>query len=598
MTPKDAIGLPFDESLRYLETIVGAEELKSAFDISRKISPKKIDKGANFSPKTLKTIGINPRLTKTFWGIVKYSMTFPEQGVHIMPLFESGDGSLYVQNSWRLNNDFLDQDLISLGYKTSSEQLKLVVNVLHSMGKLVGFDVLPHVDNFSEIVILNPCLFEWIKLTDNNTKQILPSEIDYNLLYKDVERVMIETCNLPPDFFLRSEAEKQEILFPSNSDRFEKRMKIRKAIRNSGYEPIPVVEHQPLRPILFDKIQKNGDESWASFYVPNMKEYSKIIGAITPYKWYKVDDKGHPLSCELEHRTWEYFIHNVSGFQESFDFDFYRADMAHNQISQACIDKNAEFQPVEFWKELKAEIRKNKPEFFTLAECFYGNYYITGIEDMINKDFDIVLGCQNFQQLESSYLNFIDDFLNPFRINFPFFPCVSVFTNDGDLPVHNRFFSSNKVCETRLFVALFLNLPSYMGIGFETRDICSTKEENYSNEYVRVKDADYEFGNNYDLYNSISTMRELYENHKFTIDQSNFELLCLDNNFLVWRYLLKDSKMLFCAVNLNKAESSVPTCGLDLSNAQLLYSNSTNRIEYKNEFITSLEFGDCCIYET
>ena len=150
--PKDCLKLDFGQSFEMLENLLSKEVLETAMNVENPFpSPVSCENNTNWC-KTLKIISINPRLAKTFWGIVKYALTFPEKGVHIMPLWETGDrGSLYVQNSWNLNDEFFDKDLEKLGFSTSEEQLKLVINVLHALGKVVCFDALPHVDNFSQI---------------------------------------------------------------------------------------------------------------------------------------------------------------------------------------------------------------------------------------------------------------------------------------------------------------------------------------------------------------------------------------------------------------------------------------------------------------
>ena len=212
-TPDECLKLSFRHSLELIKDLIGNEQLEAAkkFQIP---SPFQNEKNTDWA-QTVKIIGINPRITKTYWGIVKYAMTFPENGIHLMPLFETGDGSLYVQNSWELNDEFLDKDLADYGFKSSKEQLKFVVNILHALGKAVGFDALPHVDNFSEIVILNPSCFEWIKLTPDKKSQDFTAETEN--LGKEIETLLINKLALSQEFFSLTEAERKNILFPAKN---------------------------------------------------------------------------------------------------------------------------------------------------------------------------------------------------------------------------------------------------------------------------------------------------------------------------------------------------------------------------------------------
>lgn len=526
-TPADCLNLSFEQSVDILKKKISQKELDKAFDISKSYPSPIVNSKDTAWAKTAKIVGINPRITKTFWGIVKYAISFPEEAIHIMPLWETGDGSLYVQNSWKVNPEFLDDDLIKLGFKTPESQLKLIINVLHAMGKIAGFDCLPHVDSFSEIVLSNPKYFEWIKLNEEKTAQI--TDIDYNLIYKDVEEIIINHLNAPHNLFELDEEKRLNIIFPKNADNFERRMELRNVIREKGYETIPVVEHAPMRPVLFDKIVNNGSENWAEFKVPGKLKEAKIIGSVTPYKWYKIDKQGFPVKNGIEDDVWDYFINHMTNFQREYNFDFLRADMAHNQISHSHQENSTDYNMKEFWCVLKEKIREEKPYFVTFAEAFYGDYYIDGIQDMENKNFDIVLGYMNFKDINEDYFNWLNDFLNPFRENFNFSPCVTTFTNDCDLEINQHFFDNNQNNEMRFFLSLFLNLPGYMGMGFETKSLNPSNKNEFSNQYIRKQDEDYVFGENNELFNFITQMREFYIKYKSIIKNAELNLLELNN---------------------------------------------------------------------
>lgn len=551
----DCLNIPFEQSLGMLKDILPEESFKEAFDITKKYPSHLVDEIDTRWTKTAKIVGINPRLTKTYWGIVKYAMTFPENAIHIMPLFESGDGSLYVQNSWRLNEDFLDENLSALGYKTAQEQLKLVINVLHALGKIVGFDCLPHVDNFSEIVMLNPKYFEWVKLSEDKKSQIF--DIDPNILYRDIEKIIIDYVGASADLYELDEEQREKIIFPSNVDRFTQRMALRHAIRDNGYEPIPVVEHSPMRPILFEKIVCDNNENWAQFKVPGKSHIAKIIGSITPFKWYRIDKNGYVIKDSVENEVWNYFTNKVNEFQNVYNFDFLRVDMAHNQISHSHNEEKNYKNQIELWRFLKSEINKNKPYFGTFAECFYSTYYIDAINDIENKNFDIVLGAMNFKQLGKEYFDWLYDFTNPFREHFRFNPCVAIFTNDGDKKRNQHLFANNVHNKIRYFISLFLNLPSYMGIGFEVISPSAQNDNEFSNRYVKKQTDDFVFGRNNELFDFISQMRNYYVEYKNIIDNEELELINLDDDALfAWKYA---DELLFI-VKLKDIELKIEDC--------------------------------------
>ncbi len=604
--PKDCLDKSFKQSFAMLKKLIGKETLAKAMDITTPYPSPVADIKDTQWCKTIKIIGINPRITKTFWGIVKYALTFPENAIHIMPLWTTGDkGSLYVQTSWRLNEEFLDKDLSSLGYDTPEKQLKFVVNILHAAGKVVGFDALPHVDNFSEITMMNPAFFEWAKLNKQKTAQLFPPQIDYNTIYKDVEDIIVKETNAPANLFELSECERESFIFPKNSDRTSIRINLMKKIRAAGLEPLPVTEHAPMRPVIFKRMERNKDSDWAVFDVDNRSQSAKVIGCITPYKWYNTDSDGYPVKNGINQIVWDYFSDKILEFQKEYNFDFLRADMAHNQIahSHAESEKNVH-ESREMWAYVKDKIHTTAPYFAVLAEAFYNTYYINGISDMINKKVDIVLGNLNFQYLNKEFVNTVDDFLNPFRKNFPFFPCLCTFSNDGDLKEHSQYFQSEEANELRYFISMFLNLPSYTGMGYETKCLKPQNENEFSNEYVKNQTLPYKWGDNDTLFEQISAMRKLYVIYKQIIDNSAMELLQSDNDSsLVWLYSKDNKPCLLFAANLNSQKQEI-TISLksQINNAAMVYTNSRydeicadiNNLTFH---IENIYIGECVVFD-
>lgn len=596
LKPSECLKLSFEHSVGLLKELIGAENFELAKNFNIK-SPLINEKNSEWIKRT-KIIGINPRIVKTYWGIVKYAMTFPEKGIHLMPLFETGDGSLYVQNSWRLNSDFYDKNLEQCGFDTCEKQLKFVVNILHALGKYVGFDALAHVDNFSEITILNPKCFEWVKLNKEKTAEDNSSNRNEN--YSEIEKLLIEEYNLPFDFFKKPEAERCKILFPSEKNSFERRMQIRKTIRDNGFEPVPVIEHSPIRPINFERINYSEDESWAIFNVDNKSEQAKIMGSLTPYSLYKVDSKGFIIKNSERKNVWEYFIDHINAFQAEYGFDFLRADMAHNQIAHSHAEEK-DLITNELWAEVKNKIHCSKPFFATFGEAFLGDYYIDAFHDMTNKKFDVVLGNLNFRYLDNSYTEQINKMFRDFGL-YKYVVCNTIFTNDSDLPDHQELYQSFEANILRFFMALFMNNTSYMGIGFETRDLLPQNDCNFSNFYVKEQDSEFKFGNNQDLYENILEMRNLYSEYREIIETS---LACLhktcSDKIFAWSYSSNNKNLLFIT-NFDTENSDTNIENLACSSLKLRYTNSSSAnfiINKEDNIITMNDFfiGECAVYE-
>ena len=176
LPPSEAVNLPTQQVMYILEKKLGVH-FHDVFRLENTVpSPLK----NNFSENTeggkwlrsANMVGINVRTIGAFWNVVKYALTLPKAQniVHLLPIWEPGVvASLYGVASWNLNPEFFSDELYRVMPHLDSveKQLKVVVNILHALGKIVGMDVIPHTDRFSEQVLANPRLFEWLQRIDN-----------------------------------------------------------------------------------------------------------------------------------------------------------------------------------------------------------------------------------------------------------------------------------------------------------------------------------------------------------------------------------------------------------------------------------------------
>jgi len=561
--PQKAINMDYVQSLSLLETLVNKNDLLEALDIS-KFFPSPVCNETNTEwLKKSNIVGITPRITKTYWGIVKYAMTFPENAIHILPLFEPGcDSAIYSPVSWTLNDEFLDDELVNAGYETPEKQLKLIINILHCMGKTVGFDALIHCDKFSEFVFTNPKYFEWIKLNNERTAQLYPPAIDYNTIYNEVEKAIKDYLvqNGSADFNIKitedvlnkffdndfPEHQRQAVLFGYDKNlKLQRRIELLNFIKKKGYETLPVTEHSPNRPVVFDYMKKEGDVEWAEFKVDNKYPYSKIFNSQTPIKLYPIDNYGYPETDSPYFDAWNYISDKFLAFQQEYNFDFLRADMAHNQLSHAQKDKTKSYlNRPEIWAFIKEKIRAKTPYFATLAEAFLNqSYYIDGFQDMENKKFDVVLGPLNFLYLNDEYIANMQ-YLSKISNNYKFKTCITSMSNDTDKEQNNDLYKSPFANEIRLFTGLFTDLPSYMGIGLETRDYEPISKDFFSNYYTNYQQNEYKWGNNLELFNNITAIRQIYAKIYEEIKDHNVYWLNTNNPFQSsWVYFDKKNNI-------------------------------------------------------
>ena len=191
--PQTAQNWNFNEACERLKGLITEKEFNDIIYRNKTVlSPNSKEKNGYWLHQS-KIIGVNPRAIGTYFDIVKYTMTFPEDSIHLLPLFEQGcNKSLYAPINFKLSEEFMDKDLTRLGFDTPEKQLKLTVNLLHALGKNVGMDFLQHTDRYSEEVFVNPDNFIWIKLNTENTRQLEYPEINPDRVSDEVKDTIVD----------------------------------------------------------------------------------------------------------------------------------------------------------------------------------------------------------------------------------------------------------------------------------------------------------------------------------------------------------------------------------------------------------------------
>ncbi|MEL6721404.1 MAG: hypothetical protein AAFP82_22080, partial [Bacteroidota bacterium] len=258
--------------------------------------------------KTTNMVGINVRTIGSFWNIMKYMLTVPasQQSVHILPIWEPGVvASLYGMSSWNINPEFYSAELAASipQLNTVEKQLKVVMNLLHATGRIVGMDVIPHTDRYSEIVLANPHYFEWLNRKDLEI-------IDHRSnLHEDVQSIILEFLkryasarhqNYPDHieiFFSKDFPEwmRLEVLFGAREDykrRLERRNLLIQMLYEKGYEPVPATMAPPYRGLEVDPspaaktIDQDG-RIWRDYRITKPENMSRVFGPLTRYKLYE-----------------------------------------------------------------------------------------------------------------------------------------------------------------------------------------------------------------------------------------------------------------------------------------------------------------------
>lgn len=575
LTPNKALELPLYEVLEILYKKLGSETFSKALNPEVTVaSPIANHQNSDWLKKS-NMVGINVRTIGNFFNIIKYLLTVPasQDSVHILPIWEPGVvSSLYGKTSWLLNKEFFSTELATSfpNLNTTEKQLKVVTNLIHALGKTVGLDVIPHTDRFSEIVIQFPSLFEWVIQNDGelisitNETYIKAEDTIWDFLVSNGPANNNDLSVSKEDFFNPdnqsiSDDTRQEILFGPATDfnkRLERRLAIMNALLLNNLETLPVTMAPPYRGLHIDKddfIQDEYGTKWYNYHFDKPEKMSRVFGPLTRYKFYDLVENSQELDFDSPNiRAWNYINRKYAECQKSYNFDFMRGDMAHVQARKSGVPNEIG----EFYDPL-AQIKKHiqtqgVPYFAFFAETFLAPPNQMGYGDeclhleAIDADATLgdlqasIIGSQDFYDKFNTYTQYLN--------TYDFAPNFTLITADKDDPRFDEFYRKGN--HLRLFIGLFLsNMPSYMSLGFETRNLHEQrgKNEEYSKLYVfqindeseldKVTHGPFEWGINHHQFEHFTNIRVLAEEiWQDIVNQTPtwIEMPNKDQNFAVW----------------------------------------------------------------
>ncbi len=636
--PEDALSASLPEIIQLLEPQFG-QSLYAAFDPATYVpSPIAANTNTNWL-KTANTVGINVRTIQHFWKVVPYALTLPgaQNAIHLLPIWEPGVvSSLYGPVSWNINPEFFSPELVSFfpQLDTIEKQLKVVVNLLHLLGKTVGMDVVPHTDRYSEMALANPAYFEWLQRRD-----VVITRHD-SRVYQTVQNQLFEfiqehgsavtELNLPKtarDFFEEMpEAERLKVLFglPENyAGRLERRKMMIDRLFAGGFETVPATMGPPYRGLEVDphaeaKVTDEAGRVWRDYRITQPEGFSRVFGPLARYKLYESLDDNRDWALDFErpnHPAWTYVIQHYRQIQAEFGFDFMRGDMSHVQMRPDGVPA----QPDEYYDLLgavKQAVLREKPYFGYFAESFLappGEMAYGEEADHLEASFaDSTLG--DLQSEPVGTARFLQSF-QQYRTLLEtrqFAPNFTIMTADKDDPRFDNFYLTGN--EIRYFIALFLtDMPSYMGLGFECRDPHPTPAPNeyYTKLYVfsmpngpKGTSGPYRWGQNRGLYDRLVRQKQLAEEIMPDIQHAPVKWLLrpdagIEHNVIAWTQA-EDARFIFVA-NFNTANAQ-PNVQIPVSvgNWELVFSTAREQVEGKkqtgNISIINLSAGEGLVF--
>ena len=526
LLPEQALKMSAKETLAILHKRYGKiiDEALSPentdISLDSKELPEKLQSPLSACPngtwlKQANMVGINVRTIDSFWNVVKYSLTLPssQNAIHLLPIWEPGVvGSLYGMSSWRLNVEFFSQELAELlpHLDTVEKQLRGVVNILHLAGRAVGIDVVPHTDRFSEMAFIYPEYYEWLQREDVTIvshREYLHEEVQekiYQFVTKagtgDEDVLLPKSADelFSPQF---SEEERELVILGPPSERGlrnKRRVALVRYISQYGYEPVPATMAPPYRGLEVDprpearRVDSHGIV-WRDYRIKKPEPMSRVFGPLARYKLFKrLDDNNHwEINFDAPRQeVWDYVCRKYGEVQKRYGFDFMRGDMSHVQMRPQGPAKES-YEHYDILGRVKEYVQKERGvnHFAYFAESFLAPRDTMTFGDEIDhlevSRADAALGdLQSLVVGSPAYLQRMRRYAD-ITATRSFAAAFTLFTGDKDDPRFDEYYATGSV--VRLFTAMALaDFPSYMGLGFETRDIHLQRapNEHYTKLYV------------------------------------------------------------------------------------------------------------------
>ncbi|GAB3751149.1 alpha-amylase family protein [Spirosoma pomorum] len=593
LLPEQAVQFSVYQTLDILFKRLGSDTLRRALDPAQTVaSPVSQYPDGNWLKRS-NMVGVNIRTIGSFWKLINYVLTLPasHDSIHLLPIWEPGVvGSLYGMVSWEINPEFFDVELAQYvpALNTVEKQLKAVTNLLHALGRTVGMDVIPHTDRFSEMVLACPSLFEWVQRGEKTGE---PDKlIDHkSCVYRYVEDSIWQWLKVqgaadgapltfPKEEFFSTELttltndRRSQMLFGSVADyggRLARRLALIRHLVAQGFETLPMTMAPPYRGLHIDPLDFTVDDygqTWYQYAFDKPEAMSRVFGPLARYRFYESKDDNKDWELDFDRpnlAAWTYLNQKISDCQRSYNFDFMRGDMAHVQMRPAGVPAS----PDEYYDPLRA-VKKyvqanGVPYFGFFAETFlappdtmaYGDEadHLDAIEaDSTLGDLQsLVIGSSEFQQQFKLY--------DTLRRTHHFAPNFTVMTADKDDPRFDEFYRTGNLF--RYFTALFLtDMPSYVGLGFEVRNLHETRgaNEEYTKLYVfqigddrqtdKVTHGPFEWGQNAEQFAAIGRIRAFAEQIWPEIVGKETRWLAApgSGNYLAWTHI-EDTGYVFAA---------------------------------------------------
>ncbi len=576
-------------------------------------SPVASEKDSNWMTKSdfcfinTRATGKEPQILGTFIDVIKLLPVLRVDAIHLAPYLECAFGNIYALNSlFHINDEVVNKEYENQGI-SGTEQLKILIDCVHLLKKVIGFDLEPHTSQFSNVVIDNPELFRWIKLSDD--KETLYNSVSQDdMLLEDYQKDIIdEIVELRNSILAKHNIKKLE----SNIDKVLRETATGEVISeliNKGYWTVPNHTWNGVGVPEFDKYNYSSNYPEFKYLDKDGEDQTEqAFGMLTPYKFYNnlmsnkiPKDEKLP---EYNDKVIEYFAGIFLVIYKEFPFDFVRFDYV-DHVFDSTLDESDDIPISDRMvpKLLKRVIGFMKEKLSYIG--FMAERMDKDIDDYGSVGFDLVLGREILTPFENEY--FEDCFalhdeiekLNKRQKELKSVK-IAIDTHDSGHPLFGgktpaELYGSRGLL-ARLFWARFSNFslynrPKYEVIGNQDRTSGLYNANNISESIAWKNDKEHNtaYHNLEDIYKLIFSV---FGNNNTVIDE-----YIINDEYLYWyitnRSIDYNTLLCYLCFKPNIQNDEKREVIINVSKKYISSNNKVFRLDFNTKKILEIELND------
>lgn len=363
---------------------------------------------ADFCFLNIRALSPDPSQTGKISDALKILPVVRASSFHLAPFFDCTMDNLYAVDSLRIiTQDIVDETWEQAGI-SPGEQMRILLDAIHILGKTAGFDLEPHTSQFSRIVMEYPQHFRWIRLNGKRDGLFRNARHETMLDEQHQKELVSEVRKIIAAELKKSGLASVEDLSRGVGTVRDCHQSCIKALIAAGYWTLPSHTWNGAGLPAFDKYNYEGNYPEFTYLDKNGEDQHRhSFGMLTPFALYT----GLPFNSEPSEKnlprykedTFKFVTELFPAILENYPFDYVRIDYVDHVFDSTVggsfdIPVSDRMTP----KVLKAVIdraRKDRPYMGATAERMGQD-----IDVYRTAGFDLVLGQDVLSTMNADYL--------------------------------------------------------------------------------------------------------------------------------------------------------------------------------------------------